>query len=231
MKSKSVYTTPEVKGTYVLQTMKHKGGLHPDVQKIEQELKEKKQREEEEHRRALEFARQLELAREEAYKNGKLSAEQEFKKEIEELKNQCASVAKSFLDAVKHLTDKREKILAESESEIVRFVLAVSHKVIGYEIDKNGTNLIRQVVKDALAHATEKKVVAVRLSPDDVIKMNALEEMKFVDQNVRILEDNTITSGGCVVETDFGSIDCQIETRWEAIEKTVLGDRGNADMH
>ena len=231
MKSKSVFTTPEVKGTYVLQSVKQKCGVYSDVQRIEQELKEKKQREEEEIQRKLEFARQLELAKEEAYKNGKLSAEQEFKKEINDLKNQYASVVKSFQDAVKHLVEKREKILTESESEIVRFVLAVSHKVLGYEIDTNGANLIRQVVKETLAHATEKKVVAVRLSPNDVIRMNALEEMKFVDPNIRILEDNTIASGGCVVETDFGSIDCQVETRWEAIEKAVLGDHDNADMH
>ena len=69
----------------------------------------------------------------------------------------------------------------------------------------------------------EKKIVAVRLSPDDAKKINLLEDTKVADQNIKVLEDGTIASGGCVIETDFGSVDCQIETRWEEIKKSPGG--------
>ena len=76
-----------------------------------------------------------------------------------------------------------------------------------------------------------KKIVAVRLSPDDAKKINLLEDMKVADQNIKILEDGTITSGGCVIETDFGSVDCQIETRWEEIRKVLVGNKNESTVH
>ena len=223
MKNKKVYASPDVKGIYVLQSLRYQSNSHRLGEITESERKEKS--DEEERLSALE------IAKDEAYKKGRLDAEQDFKREIEKIKSEYASLMALFQNAVNQLIDKREKIWQESELEIIKLILTVSSKMVGDEISNNGKDVIKYVVKEALSHVSGKKIVAVRLSPDDAKKINLLEEMKLVDPNIKILEDGTITSGGCIIETDFGSIDCQIESRWEEIRKTLVGNKNESTVH
>lgn len=229
MKNKKIYISPDVKGVYVLQPADNQKIFPPAdyvvIQETEEREKEKRRKEEENK------IRELEAAREEAYKKGRLDAQHDFTLEIEKLRSEYISLIAIFTDAVKQLTDAREKIWQESESEIIKLILAISKKIVGYEIDAHGINVVKHVVKEALSCVGEKKVVAVRLSPDDLKKVNALEETKIMDQKIKMVEDRTITSGGCIVETNFGSVDSQIETRWEEILKAVVGDQNGSTVH
>jgi len=223
MKNKKVYASPDVKGIYVLQSLRYQSKSHHPDEITEWEAKEKNNEEER--------LRVLEIAKDEAYKKGRLDAEQDFKLEMEKIKSECASLTALFQNAVNQLIDKREKIWQESELEIVKLILTISSKMVGEEISNHGKDVIKYVVKEALSHVSGKKIVAVRISPDDAKKINLLEEIKWVDQNIKILEDGAITSGGCVIETDFGSVDCQIETRWEEIRKALVGNKNESAVH
>ncbi|MDO8141209.1 MAG: FliH/SctL family protein [Candidatus Brocadiales bacterium] len=223
MKNKRVYASPDVKGIYVLKSIRYQSKSHTDEKAAEWEAKKKNGEDER--------LRVLELAKDEAYRRGRLDAEQDFKSEMEKIKSEYASLTALFQNAVNQLIDKREKIWQESEPEIIKLVLTISGKIVGEEIGNNGKDVIKYVVKEALSHVSGKKIVAVRLSPDDAKKINLLEEMKSVDQNIKILEDGTITSGGCVIETDFGNVDCQIETRWEEIKKALAGNKNESTVH
>ena len=220
MKNKKVYASPDVKGIYVLQSIGYQSKSYPDGKIVARKVNNEEER-----------LKALEIAKDEGYKKGRLDAEQDFKLEMEKIKSEYASLMTLFQNAVNQLIDKREKIWQESEHEIIKLILAISGKIVGEEISNNGKDVITYVVKEALSHVSGKKIVALRLSPDDAKKINLLEEMKLVDQNVKILEDGAITSGGCVIETDFGSVDCQIETRWEEIRKALVGNKNESTVH
>ncbi|MFN3531394.1 MAG: FliH/SctL family protein [Candidatus Brocadia sp.] len=229
MKNKKIYISPDVKGVYVLQPAANRKISPPADYEVKQEMGERekeKRRKEEENK-----IRELEAAREEAYKKGRMDAQHDFTLEIEKLRSEYASLMALFRDAVKQLTDAREKIWQESESEIIKLIVTISKKIVGYEINTNGINVVKHVVKEALSCVGEKKVVAVRLSPDDLKKVNTLEETKIMDQNIKMVEDRTITSGGCIVETNFGSVDSQMETRWEEILKAIGGNQNGQAVH
>lgn len=223
MKNKKVYASPDVKGIYVLQSLRYQSKSHRLDETTEWEAKEKSD--------AEERLKALEIAKDEAYEKGRLDAEQDFILEIEKIKSEYASLMVLFQNAVNQLIDKREKIWQESESEIIKLILTISSKMVGEEISNNSKDVIKYVVKEALSHVCGKKIVAVRLSPDDAKKINLLEEVKVAEQNIKILEDDTITSGGCVIETDFGSVDCQMETRWEEIRKALVGNKNESSVH
>ena len=217
MKNKKVYASPDVKGIYVLQSLRYQTKSYPDGKTIARKVNDEEER-----------LKVLEIAKDEAYEKERLDAEQDFKLEMEKIKSEYASLMTLFQNAVKQLIDKREKIWQESELEIIKLILTISSKMVGEEISNNGKDVIKYVVKEALSSVSGKKIVAVRLSPDDAKKINLLEDVKVVDQNIKILEDGTITSGGCVIETDFGSVDCQIETRWEEIRKALVGNKNES---
>ena len=46
----------------------------------------------------------------------------------------------------------------------------------------------------------------------------------------RMIEDQTLSRGGCVVNTDLSRIDATIEKRLGAVIATVLGDERDSQM-
>ncbi|TVM00224.1 MAG: hypothetical protein CV087_14755 [Candidatus Brocadia sp. WS118] len=224
MKNKKVYVSPNVKGVYVLQSILCQNDPSIEDYKKKRELEE---RESEDKNRTKE----LTVAQDEACENERVDAENNFEQKLREIKNRYESLVAMFQDAVKHLTDKRERIWQESESEIAKLILAIASKVVGYEVSNNSVNVVRHVIRDALSYVKEKKVIVIRLSADDAKKMNELDDVQITDQSIKFVEDKTISSGGCVIDTNIGSIDSRIETRWEEIIKALSGNNNETTNH
>jgi flagellar biosynthesis/type III secretory pathway protein FliH len=65
----------------------------------------------------------------------------------------------------------------------------------------------------------------VRLHPEDYRRLqeNGDEFREVIDRTRRLnfREDETIARGGCVLETEVGTIDAQLETQMAAIRKAL----------
>ncbi|KKO18280.1 MAG: hypothetical protein DCC43_00080 [Candidatus Brocadia sp.] len=225
MKSKKVYISPAVKGVHILQSVEHQSNPSPKDYELKEDCEKEKEKDNEK------MIAEFKAREDEAYRNGKLDAEKGFQRELEEIKNNNASLITMLHDAVKHFVERREKLWEECEPEIMNLVLAIAGKAVGYEIKNDSMNVTQQVMKDALTYAKEKKIIVIRLSCDDVKKMNESEEIKIAEQSIKFIEDKTISPGGCVIETDFGSIDSRIETRWEEIIKALSENKNDKTAH
>ena len=175
--------------------------------------------------------KELESAKDEAYEKGRADAEQASQVEFERLKKEYASLVDLFQDATRQMAAEKEKIWRESELEILKLALAIAKKTVGYEISENSVNIMKQAVTEALTYVGEKKLVAVRVSPEDLKKMNTLEGMKIAGEGIKVLEDRNVAPGGCVVETDFGNVESHVESRWEEIQKALVGNMNEPTAH
>lgn len=221
MKSKKIYAAPEVRGVHVLQSRERRFDLAQE-EALQQELLKK----EEDER-----LKELESAKTEAYQKGRAEAEQASQEEFERLKKEYASLVDLFQDATRQMAAEKERIWRESEHEIVRLSLAIAKKTVGYEIGESSVDIMRQAVTEALTYVGEKKLVAVRVSPEDLKKMNTLEGMKIAGDGIKVIEDRNVAPGGCVVETDFGNVESHVEARWEEIRKALLGNVNEPAVH
>lgn len=224
MKNKKVYVSPDVQGIYIMKSITYQGCSSLNDYEIKQESDKREREKESEEKKTKEF----QSAKDEAYRQGKLDAEENYKSEIERLRSESASLVILLQSVIKNLTDQREIIWQESESEIIKLILTISSKIVGYEIGNDSIHVLKHVVKNAIAYVGEKKIVTIRLSPHDMKKIKLQKEAILSDQNIKFMEDKTVDSGGCIVETDFGSVDSQIETRWNEILKTLLDNKNES---
>jgi flagellar assembly protein FliH len=121
--------------------------------------------------------------------------------------------------------DKRAEILAETEQEIVNLVLLIARKVIKV-ISENQRNIIISNVIEALRKVKGRGNVIIRVNmldlklatehKEDFIKM--LEGVK----SIQVVEDSSVDSGGCIIETDFGEIDARIASQLAELENRIL---------
>lgn len=116
---------------------------------------------------------------------------------------------------------EREKIISQSEPEIVTLIQAITEKVIGREVEKGA---IVSVVKKALSQIIGNKVT-IRVSPADFRFLKEKEKELTVEldhsRSLSFREDPTIVAGGCVIDSELGTIDAQLPQQLKAIKKSL----------
>ena len=126
---------------------------------------------------------------------------------------------------IERTMDKREEILAETEQQIIDLVILMTRKVVKV-ISENQRNVVSSNIVHALRKVKGRADVILRVNLADVglttehIKdfLNAAENIK----NITVVEDLSVDAGGCIIETDFGSVDARIASQLHELEQRVL---------
>ncbi len=117
----------------------------------------------------------------------------------------------------------KERFYDDAEPDVIKLVMSIAEKVIGRIVLEN-KDMIRSVVHQALERAIGDRIT-VKLNPEDFRRlMEGEHEFRDVIDRTRRLtfrEDESIIPGGCVVETEVGTIDAQIDTQLKAIKKAL----------
>ena len=137
----------------------------------------------------------------------------------------AAPVIDSFSSLVKSLTNARDEFYSNSESEMVELVINVAEMALGDQIEKN-PGLIRHVIKSAVLKLQSREQMTIRVNPMDIseaekVRPEISKEVEDIEK-VSFKGDPLISRGGCVLETNMGSIDARVETQLEAMREALL---------
>ncbi|MGP1577284.1 MAG: flagellar assembly protein FliH [Treponema sp.] len=126
---------------------------------------------------------------------------------------------------IERTMDKRQEILAETEQQIVDLVLLMTRKVVKV-ISENQRNIVSSNIIHALRKVKGRGNVILRVNLADVgLTTEHTKDFLAAAENVKnitVIEDLTVDSGGCIVETDFGSIDARIASQLHELEQRIL---------
>ncbi len=119
---------------------------------------------------------------------------------------------------------KRNEVLEEAESQIVDIIVAVARKVVK-TITESHKNIIIEQVSDAIQKLKGRAEITIRVNVEDLM-MTTKHKKDFIQmvegiENVKILEDNSVDKGGCIITTDFGSIDARISSQLSELEQKI----------
>jgi len=154
----------------------------------------------------------------EGYKKGQETGFKEGSLEAQRLTDRLHTI-------IERMMDKRQEILAETEQQIVDLVLLMTRKIVKV-ISENQRNIVVSNVVQALRKVKGRGEVIIRVNLNDVAMttqhvkdfLSAAENIK----NITVVEDSTVDRGGCLIETDFGSIDAKIVSQLNEIEQRIL---------
>ena len=127
-----------------------------------------------------------------------------------------------MIDAVQ---EKRQEILDGTEQQIVDLVILMTRKVVKIMSDSQ-KNIIMANVLQALKKVKGRGDVTLRVNLSD-LKLTTAHVKDFITQvegikNITVVEDSSVDKGGCIVETDFGSIDARIASQLGELETKIL---------
>jgi len=110
------------------------------------------------------------------------------------------------------------------EEELLVLVTTMVERLVNHEVSTN-SRVIQACLKRALAFVVEKSVARVHLHPDDFgrIREASLNDPSLLEgkHRIELMEDSSITEGGCFLETDFGDVDATLEHGREKLYDAV----------
>jgi len=129
----------------------------------------------------------------------------------------------SVTEQVTKFEKMKEEFYRDAEENTIKLVMMLAEKVIGKMVHEHA-EAIKSIIKQALESALGDRIL-VRVSPDDYKDVMAAESefKELLDRTQRLIikEDETIEQGGCLVETEVGTIDARLETQLKAIRKAL----------
>jgi flagellar biosynthesis/type III secretory pathway protein FliH len=108
-----------------------------------------------------------------------------------------------------------ERFYASAEPELIRLATAIARKIVGEEL-RTSPEAIVAIVREALAAARGERIV-IRVHPSAAALVR-----KSVGQEVQVTASESVAPGGCVIESEFGIVDGQLETQLRVIERALL---------
>lgn len=119
---------------------------------------------------------------------------------------------------------RRDAALAGAERDLLRLAVKLAEKIVGREIERDPAALA-DIVANALRHARQNETLTVRVSPADAPHVEAYRarldpagRARFLD----IVADPRVGHGGCVIESESGTIDAQLDTQLRVLERALL---------
>ncbi len=140
--------------------------------------------------------------------------QQEWQQKIEE--------AQSLLSEAYKM---RDQIIQEAEPFLVELSIAIAEKLIGRQLELN-PDIAIEMTRKSLARRREQGVITLCVAPEHLAFMQAAREELTLSidsqAELHILPDATVQDFGCVIRSNFGSIDARIDTQLTEIKRELM---------
>lgn len=204
------------------------GPYEPEISP--EDVAELRRKVDEAEERAGKAERAVAMLQEELQKCRAEAREQGYAAGYEESCRKVDAECRENLEAIERVSQgflgRLDNLVTESEDIIVETIYASVLKIIGEQlIDKESIVKMVRHVAGQLLH-TENFIV--RLSPPDCDLLKKSRKKLFTENeaaSVRLVPDNRIELGGCILESAGGSLDARLEVQLSRLKEVLLNNR------
>ncbi len=139
--------------------------------------------------------------------------------EVAQVVSQLKAISGAILEA-------KKEIINQAQREVVELALAIAKRVVRANVQVN-KEIIINMVEETLRRTVDRERIVIRVNPSDVevIKSNRSQYTSSIEgiENLEIVADRRVSPGGCVVETNTGSVVADIDAQLEEIKEKLIG--------
>jgi flagellar assembly protein FliH len=117
-----------------------------------------------------------------------------------------------------------QQLDGEVEKELLHLTLAVGKQLARRELRVDPTQVIG-IIRESLAQLpASARDVRIHLHPEDAVTVRERLAEPSKERAWRIVEDPTLSRGGCMVRTENSQIDVRLDSRINAVIASALGE-------
>jgi type III secretion protein L len=118
-----------------------------------------------------------------------------------------------------------DKLGEQHEQDLVRLALRVAEKIIGEQLRSDPSTIV-SIVREALKSVRRDRNLTIQVNPQYTDELRRrLDQLKTsvgVSVEIQVVANHAVAPGGCVVESELGVIDAQLETQLRCLEEILL---------
>ncbi|HTA29890.1 MAG TPA: FliH/SctL family protein [Candidatus Cybelea sp.] len=155
-----------------------------------------------------------------SYERGRREAEQALSEQLLRQRAEVHEVMRGVLDSMRQAVPQ---IVRDTENAMVALSLSVAQKLVASM--PISAVLVEAVVRDALAQIEGTARFTVRLHPADLELLQKSDSPLLGggdgEKEFRFLSSPEVTRGGCLVQTQFGTVDARRETKFDHLQRML----------
>ena len=152
---------------------------------------------------------------------------QQVAKECEEIKENAFREGyeegfKQWTERLVQFEQQLEALHKEMQQAIIPVALKAAKKMVGREIELSEDTIVDIVASNLKSVAQHKRItIYVNKKELDILEKNKprLRELFENLESLSIRPRDDVAPGGCIIETEIGIINAQMEHRWRVLEK------------
>lgn len=146
----------------------------------------------------------------------------------DELARERVEQQQKVRSVIASVVEQEKKFRQSAEESLVKLSLAIAERIVKREVRLDPSVVLRQI------HEATKRVVGVeriklRVHPteEEFVRQHRVDITSGSDavRELVIEGDETISPGGCILESESGNVDALISTQMEKIEQALLGEQ------
>jgi len=160
-----------------------------------------------------------------AEESGRQAAEAAVEEILDEkVAQQMKTLTPAMQLAVEQIEDSKQQWMRHWEGSLVQLAVAIAGRLVRREL-KAEPELALPWIQESLELAAGSAEITVRLHPQDYEtlagQVSSLAEVFSQASQTQVVADESISLGGCRLDTKFGAIDQQIETQLERVRQEL----------
>jgi flagellar assembly protein FliH len=176
------------------------------------------------------FAQGVKAGTVDGHKQGERAGREHSKQQMQALEKRLDSVMESLVFPIRQQQNDLEEAL-------VQLATAVAKAVVQRELSQDSSHILQVVRRAMAALPATTETVRISANPQDIEALQA--SLARLDAPTKLVEDATVSPGGCRVETRYSLVDFTVEKRFQQVvhalvneastnESEELGDDGSA---
>lgn len=133
-------------------------------------------------------------------------------------------VIKKLNIILSEIAKNQVRLVHESKEQISEIIVVISRRIIN-ALTESQPRVVYDNIVSVLKLLKGRTELIIRINGEDMasVTKHKKEFLQVIEgiEKIKILEDNTVDKGGCIIDTEYGSIDSRIVTQVKKIEKMV----------
>ncbi|RME73154.1 MAG: HrpE/YscL family type III secretion apparatus protein [Planctomycetota bacterium] len=129
------------------------------------------------------------------------------------------------------LEERQRALEAELEPQLVDLAVGIARKIIGSEL-ASSPDAIAKIVAQALRTVRHQREITVRVHPDHVEELETHRQQLLAvlsrAPDLQIRADPALPPGGCVIESELGRVEADLETQLALLRNALELARGGS---
>ncbi len=174
----------------------------------------------------LEALSRVKALQENAYAQAyQIGIEEGREKAFSEYRNVLVEKFNHFDTLVASVETLKSDLVSFNESHIVSLIFYMAKRLAMSEVTQK-PELILEVVRHAIESAQTEEKISIRVSPEDFKFIEGAKEKLGKEfekvKRAKFEASDSVKSGGCIVQTNYGDVDATVEQRLEKLWNAVM---------